>query len=65
MTTYKLETLTNEFVTNYFESNAAMDVQTKTGTVYHVFKVRGKYQMFSQYCMNRRPLTKEMQKVFH
>ena len=65
MTTYRLETLTNEFVNNFFESNNAMKVETKTGTVYHVFKVRGNYQMYSEYCMNRRPLTKEMKKVFH
>lgn len=63
--TYELENLTHDFVTRYFETHAKMEVKTKRGTVYHVFKHRGEFRMYSEYCFDYRKPTKEMQKVFH
>lgn len=65
MTIYELETLTNEMVNEHFKENRAMKIKTKSGTVYHIFKVGNGYKAFSEYCKNARPLTKEMKRVFN
>jgi len=62
---YELENLTHDFVTRYFENHATMNVRTKRGTVYHVIKVRGQFKIYSEFALNYRQPTKELQKVFH
>lgn len=65
MKTLKLTELTKEKVDAYFKENYAMDIETKTGTIYHIYKLsNGKYICESQFCHNVRAMTKEMKRVF-
>lgn len=64
MKTFKLENLTKELVKKHFENNSGMELETKSGTRYHIIKTKKGYRCFSDYCWNERSLTKAMKAVF-
>lgn len=66
MKSYILENLSKEKANELFlENNGAIDVVTKSGTLYHIIKLsNGTIKCLSQYCYNERPLTKALKKVF-
>ena len=65
MKTFKLENLTKEIVNKHFENNSGMEIETKSGTHYHIIKSKNGYHCYSNYCWNVRPLTKAMKAVFN